>query len=56
MTLERCIDILGRYVDNDLCAAEPGYVREVLTDVCDCNAEELQALGLDYLFDGEELE
>lgn len=54
MTLERCMDILGRYVDNDLCAAEPGYVREVLTDVCGCNAEELDELGFAYLYEMEE--
>lgn len=50
---DRLIDIIGRYVDNDLCAAEPDYVREVLRDVCGLTDAEIKALGFGYLFDVE---
>lgn len=56
MSKERVIAILVDYIDNDLAAAEPGYVREVLRDVCGCTDEELKELGVyDWLgFDYEE--
>lgn len=46
MTKERVIGILVDYVDNDLASADPGYVREVLRDVCGCTDEELKELGI----------
>lgn len=49
MTKERVMDILARYVDNDLCSADPDYVREVLLSIC--TMEEIKELGLDYLWD-----
>ena len=56
MSKERVIAILVGYIDNDLAAADPGYVREVLRDVCGCTDEELKELGIyDWLgFDYEE--
>ncbi len=54
---ERLIQIIQDYVGNDYeAASEPGYVRDVLTDVCGCDTEELKELGLyDWLgFDEEE--
>lgn len=53
---ERVIAILVNYIDNDLATAEPGYVREVLRDVCGCTDDELKELGIyDWLgFDYEE--
>ena len=56
MTKERVIDILVSYIDNDLGSAEPGYVREVLRDVCGCTDEELKELDIyDWLgFDYDE--
>lgn len=55
MDKERVISILVSYIDNDLEAADPGYVREVLRDVCGCTDDELRELGLyDWLgFDYE---
>lgn len=50
MTLDRAIDIIGRYVDQDLEYADPRLVREVLLSCCDCTREEISELGLDYLF------
>ncbi len=49
MTKERVMDILARYVDNDLCSADPDYVREVLLSIC--TMEEIKELGLGYLWD-----
>lgn len=49
MTKERVMDILARYIDNDLCSADPDYVREVLLSIC--TMEEIKELGLDYLWD-----
>lgn len=49
MTKERVMDILARYVDNDLCSADRDYVREVLLSIC--TMEEIKELGLDYLWD-----
>lgn len=49
MTKERAIDILVSYVDNDLCSVELGYVRDVLLGIC--TMEEIEELGLDYLFE-----
>ena len=46
LTKERVISILVDYIDNDLSAADPGYVREVLTDVCGCTEKELKLLGI----------
>ena len=48
------IDAFVAYVNNDLAAAEPDYVREVLTDVCGLNSNQLKAIGLDYLFEEED--
>lgn len=50
MTLERAIDIIGRYVDQDLDSAEPWWIREVLTNCCGCTQQEVKELGFDYLF------
>ena len=50
MNIERLEEILIRYIDNDLDAADPSYVREILTNVCGCTAEEIMELGLDYLW------
>ena len=50
MTLERTIDIIGRYVDQDLDSAEPEWVCEVLTDCCGCTKKEVEELGFYYLF------
>ena len=52
MTKERAMDIIARYVDNDLCSAEPDYVRDVLLGIC--TMEEIEELGLGYLFEDEE--
>lgn len=49
----RLLEMLQRYVDFDLQAAETGYVRDVLTDVCGMTNEEAEELGFDYLFDKE---
>jgi len=43
MTLERAQEILIKYVDNDLVYADPGYVREVLGNLC--TEDELKELG-----------
>ena len=48
------IDAFVAYVNNDLAAAEPDYVREVLTDVCGLSSSQLKAIGLDDLFEEEE--
>ena len=54
MDLDRVVCILASYIDNDLDSAEPGYVREVLRDVCGCTDNELKELGLyDWLGFGE---
>lgn len=45
------IDAFVAYVSNDLEAAEPDYVRGVLTDVCGLDKNQLKAIGLDYLFE-----
>ena len=50
MTVERIQDILSRYVYNDLCAADPQYVRDVLIDICGCTREEISSLGFDHIF------
>ena len=52
MTKERAMDIIARYVDNDLCSAEPEYVRDVLISIC--TMEEIKELGLGYIFVNEE--
>ena len=46
ITKERLIEILISYIDNDAAAADPGYIREVLTDICGCTETELKELGL----------
>lgn len=48
MSKERVIDILVSYIYNDLESADPGYVREVLADICGCSDEELKELGLEW--------
>lgn len=50
---ERIADILCRYIDNDLQSADTDYVREVIRDVCGCTSEELEDIGLSYLFEEE---
>ena len=52
MTKERAFDIIVSYVDNDLCSAEPDYVREVLLSIC--TMEEIEEIGLGYLFNEED--
>lgn len=54
MTIERLKEILIGYIDNDLSSAEPGYVRDVLRELC--TEQELKELGLwDWLgFDAED--
>lgn len=56
MDKQRVIEILVSYIDNDADSAEPGYIREVLRDICGCTDEELKELDLyDWLgFDNEE--
>lgn len=46
ITKERLIEILISYIDNDTATADPGYIREVLTDNCGCTETELKELGL----------
>ena len=48
---ERLAAIIQNYVNNDLEAAESGYVREVLEDVCGIDTEEAEAIGLGFIFD-----
>ena len=48
---ERLAAIIQNYVNNDLEAAENGYVREVLEDVCGIDTEEAEAIGLGFIFD-----
>lgn len=50
MTVTRLKYILLKYIGNDLDVAEPGYVREVLTDICGCSMEEIKELQLDWLW------
>lgn len=50
---KRIADILCRYIDNDLQSGDANYVREVLRDVCGCTNEELDDIGLSYLFEEE---
>lgn len=54
MDKQRIIDIFVGYIDNDLETADPGYVREVLRDLC--TDDELKELGIyDWLgFDDED--
>lgn len=54
MTKERVIDILISYIDNDLTSADPGYVRDVVSDIC--TTEEIKELGLDWLGFDEDFE
>ena len=50
MSSKRLMDILREYILNDLDSAEPGYVRDVLTDVCLCTPSEIYEIGLEWLF------
>lgn len=43
---QRVVDILVDYINNDLESADPGYVREVLRDICGCTDDELKELGI----------
>ena len=54
MTIERLKEILIGYIDNDLSSADPGYVREVVRELC--TMDEIKELGLyEWLgFDAEE--
>ena len=47
---ERLIQMLNSYIDFDLEATEPSYVRYILTDVCGCSWEEIVELGFDGLW------
>lgn len=51
---ERLKEILISYIDNDLQVADYQYVRDVIRDTCGCTKEEINELGLDYLFECEE--
>ena len=56
MTFDRLKQAFLSYIDNDLAVAEPGYVRDVLTDTCGLTSAEIKELGLDWLFpEGGEL-
>ena len=44
ISAERIKEILVSYIDNDLESAEPGYVRDVLQELC--SKDELKSLGL----------
>lgn len=55
MTETRLKYILLTYIGNDLCSADPAYVREVLTDVCGCSMDEIKELQLDFLWPDEEV-
>ena len=50
MTFDRLKQVFLNYIDNDLAAAEPGYVRDVLTDTCGLTNAEIKELGIDWLF------
>ena len=56
VSYDRLLQILQDYVNNDAEAAEEGYVRSILKDICGVNKEEAEQLGLGYLFDAEEEE
>ena len=43
MTVERAKEILTQYIETDLESADPGYVREILEELC--TEEELEELG-----------
>jgi len=49
----RFADLLCAYVENDLAAAEPDYVRDVLEQI-GLTKEEADFCGLGYLFPEEE--
>ena len=49
---DRLIDILTSYICNDLEAADPGYVKDVLCDRCGCTGDEIAILGLSEYFGG----
>ncbi len=55
MTVTRLKYILLKYIGNDLDVAEPGYVREVLTDICGRSMDEIKELQLDFLWPDEEV-
>ena len=56
MTFDRLKQAFLSYINNDLAAAEPGYVRDVLTDTCGLTSAEIEELGFDCLFpEGGEL-
>lgn len=54
MTVDRIKSILFDYIDNDLASADPGYVRDVVREIC--TMDEIKELGLyEWLsFDVEE--
>ena len=49
MEQQRLVNIIQCYVFDDLCAADPGFVREKLRDVCGCTEQELEELGMGFL-------
>ena len=46
ITQKRTAEILTAYIDNDLYDAEPGYVRDTLTNTIGVDDDELKDLGL----------
>lgn len=57
ITQKRTEEILTAYIDNDLCGADPGYVRDTLTNTIGVDDDELKDLGLfDWLGFEEESE
>ena len=55
MTLERAIEILQTYVNNDAEIVERDYVRYAL-EAAGCSEEEAKELGLGWIFDDDETE
>lgn len=47
MTSERLKSILQNYISNDLEAADPAYVKEVLRDICGCSDTEIDEILYD---------
>ena len=50
LSKERAIEIMQGYINNDLEAADPGYVREVLQSLC--TDDEIKQLGFGWAIEG----
>lgn len=51
ISYERLLQILQDYVNADVAeASELEYIRETLVDTCGCSKDELEELGLDWIF------